>query len=72
MKFHSVFAAAAAVMLASAPAAAQAADAAGARDGEPVEGEEIGGGFLLPLVAALAVIAAIVLITDGDDEPTSP
>lgn len=72
MRFRNVLAATAAAMLASAPIAAQAAEAAGARDGTPVEGEEIGGGFIVPLIAALAVIVAVVLIADGDDEPASP
>lgn len=73
MRLRNFLAATAAVALSSAPIAAQAAETPMARESAPVKGEEIGGGFLLPLVAVLAVIVAVVLITDdGDEEPESP
>ena len=73
MKLREFLAATAAVRLVAAPVAAQAAAAEDTRTGTPVEGEGIGGGLLLPILAVLAVAAAIYLITDdSDEEPTSP
>lgn len=71
MKLREFLAATAAVSLVATPVAAQAAE--NTRTGTPVEGEGIGGGLLLPILAVLAVAAAIYLITDdSDEEPTSP
>ena len=63
--------AAAAVSLALAPVAAQAAPA---RAAAPVSAnEEIGGSpIFLPLLIALAVALGIILLSDGDDAPDSP
>jgi hypothetical protein len=72
MKLRKILAAAAAVSLTAAPVAAQAAKVEGARSSEAIEGEEVGGSFLIPLLAIIAVVAAIVLVSGGDDEPTSP
>lgn len=63
---------AAASMLVASPVIAQAqADRASAPvDGfEQLEGEN---GILIALLAAAAVIAGIIIIADGDNEPTSP
>ena len=73
MKLRNFLAATAAVALTAAPVAAQAAVADVARTGTPVEGEELGGSLLLPILAVIAVVVGIVLITDdGDEEPASP
>jgi hypothetical protein len=39
---------------------------------EKVDGSEIRGGFILPLVAIIALIIAIILLTKNDDKPHSP
>ncbi|HWK42584.1 MAG TPA: hypothetical protein VNR60_11705 [Croceibacterium sp.] len=73
MKLGNVLAATAAAALASAPAVAQAAAAPSARQGAAVEGENLGGSLLLPLLAALAAgLAIFLLVDDGDDSPASP
>jgi len=45
-----------------------------ARAGAPLEeGSELGGGFLIPLLALAAIVAGILVVVDGDDdEPVSP
>ncbi|MEO6387815.1 MAG: hypothetical protein ABIT16_09420 [Croceibacterium sp.] len=73
MKFSKFLASSAvAISLVSAPVIAQAATAT--RASSSVDGEELGGGFLLPLLAAIAVGLAIWAITSNGDEvlPTSP
>jgi sugar phosphate permease len=62
--------------LVAAPAAAQAqaAEAPAAAiepAAEEVEGSEIRGGFILPTLGIIALIAAIILLTKGDDDPVS-
>lgn len=43
------------------------------RNGENVEdANRLGGGLIVGILAAAAVIAGIIIIADGDDEPTSP
>ena len=70
MKIRSLAAAAAVLSLATAPAIAEVSYA---RTSAPVEGEnEIGGGMLLGVLAAAAIIAGIVIIADGDNKPVSP
>lgn len=67
----------AALSLAATPALAQAANPASAlsvsRESASVEGNELGGGFIIPLLALAAVILGILVVVDGDDDlPDSP
>ncbi|HEX8191473.1 MAG TPA: hypothetical protein VF552_01100 [Allosphingosinicella sp.] len=76
MRIKNILAALGSLSIAAAPAAAQAqADAAPAAALEPaaeqVEGSEIRGGFILPTLGIIALIAAIILLTNGDDDPVS-
>jgi hypothetical protein len=82
--FKGIIAAAASVALITTPtlAAAQATSAAArtaevAPAAETVEGEQLRGGWIIPLIALIAIILGICAATDicgGDDEdpPTSP
>lgn len=57
------------------PLVAQAANAPIARDASPVESAEDmagGSGIIIALLGAAAVIAAIVIAVEDEDEPTSP
>ena len=74
MRIRNAVTALAAISLVSAPVVAQAAPASveQARVGSEVEGESLRGGLLLPLAALIAAILAIILVTDGGDEPVSP
>ena len=84
MAFKALIAAAASVALMTAPtmAAAQTSAAASrttevAPAMETVDGEQLRGGFIIPLIALIAVILGLCVATDicgGDDEdlPTSP
>ena len=77
MKLTKFLAASAALSLAASPVVAQAAaEPLPSRAGsEMSEAENLGGGgFLVPLLAALAVILGILALTGGDDDdlPTSP
>jgi hypothetical protein len=79
MKLSNIVAYAAAMSLVTAPVMAQAAtqplpDRAGAQVGDA---ENLRGGFVIPLIALIAVILGLCVATDicgGDDEdlPTSP
>lgn len=80
MGFKGLIAATASVALMTAPtmAAAQAsASAARATEvapaAETVEGEQLRGGFIIPLIALIAIILGLCVATDqcggGDDEP---
>ncbi|MBL9066624.1 MAG: hypothetical protein JNN10_10075 [Sphingopyxis sp.] len=63
----------AATSMIAAPVAASAAQ--GVRAASAVEGQsELEGetSWIVIALAAVGIIAAIVLLTDGDDEPTSP
>jgi hypothetical protein len=78
MRIQSFFAAMAAASLAAAPAVATPKPAAApaaaevAPQGERVEGDQIRGGFLLPLAIIIAIILGVLLLTgDGDEEPIS-
>ena len=66
MKIRTMAAAAAALTLAAAPAVAEVSfDRASA----PVEGEsEIAGGAILGALAIAAIIAAVVIVADDNDE----
>ena len=88
MAFRGIIAAATSVALMTAPtmAAAQATSAAtaaasNAREvapaAETVDGEQLRGGFIIPLIALIAIILGLCAGTDicgGDDDdlPTSP
>jgi hypothetical protein len=53
-------------------AAAQSASVQVAPATEQAEGEELRGGFILPLVGIVAIIIVIILLTKNDDEDGSP
>ena len=83
MGFKGLIAATASVALMTAPtmAAAQASAAAArstevAPAAETVDGEQLRGGFIIPLIALIAIIlglcAADVVCGNDDDLPTSP
>ena len=85
MAFKGLIAAAASVALMTAPtmAAAQASASAAASTREvapateTVDGEQLRGGFIIPLIALIAIILGICAATDicggdDDDQPTSP
>ena len=84
MGFKGLIAATASVALIAAPtmAAAQATAAASratevATATETVEGDELRGGFIIPLIALIAIILGLCASTsicggDDDDPPTSP
>jgi hypothetical protein len=73
-----LFTAAAAAVLALTPALAAAQQAAPAPTpapaGETVQGSEIRGGFVIPLIVLLALVALIYLLTHEQEQdfPTSP
>ena len=85
MAFRGLIAAATSVALMTAPTMAlaqtsAAASASAAREVAPapetVEGEQLRGGFIIPLIALIAIIlglcAAGVICGDDDDLPSSP
>jgi Na+/H+-dicarboxylate symporter len=76
MKLSNALAAVVATSIATAPIAAQAAvaEVEQARVGSDVEGENLAGGFIIPLIALVAVVLGILAATsDSDDDlPTSP
>jgi len=78
MRFNSILAAIAAASMAAAPVVAQPKQAAApatevAPKSETVEGEQIRGGFLLPLAIIIAIIIGVLLLTrNGDEDPVSP
>jgi archaellum biogenesis protein FlaJ (TadC family) len=39
---------------------------------ETVEGEQIRGGFLLPLAIIIAIIIGVILLTKDEEDPVSP
>jgi hypothetical protein len=76
MRINSILAAVAAVSMAAAPAVAAprpvaAATAEVAPQSETVEGEQIRGGFLLPLAIIIAIILGVLLLTNDDEDPIS-
>jgi hypothetical protein len=66
--------AAVATSLVTAPVVAQAAVAEQARLSADIEGENLRGGFIIPVIALIAIILGILAAThDNDDElPHSP
>ena len=73
-------AAALAASMASTPVMAQTAQASAAplsvaaRSGAQVSGEasDLRGGFIIPLVAVVAIILGVLAATNGSDRPHSP
>lgn len=67
-----------AASMASTPVLAQTAPSASAlsvaeRSGAATsDANELRGGFIIPLIAVIAVILGILAATGGDDDPTSP
>lgn len=80
MVFKGLIAATAAVALSATPVMAAATRTAPARTAEVApaaetvtEGSELRGGFIIPLLALVAIILGILAATKkGDDRPTSP
>ena len=71
MKIRNLAAAAAALTLVAAPAVAQSAPERSAAPAE--EGSELtGSSWILAILAFAAIIGAIVIAVDGDDDPVSP
>ena len=75
MRIKNILAALGSLSLVAAPAAAQAQAAAQPAPIEPAaekaEGSELNGGYILPTLGLIALIAAIILLTKGDDDPVS-
>lgn len=78
MRFGKILAAAAALSLTASPVLAQSASAlslgSSVRAAASLEEEsDAAGGFIIPALAVIAVILAVVVIADsGSDSPTSP
>lgn len=79
MRFAKTLMAAAAMSLAVAPAMANSASKLSISSSQPArattvagESNELRGGFIIPLVALVAVILGILAATSGDSEPDSP
>ena len=77
MRINSILAAVAAVSMAAAPAVAapkpvgSPATTEVAPAGETVSGDQIRGGFLLPLAIIVAIIIGVLLLTNDDEDPIS-
>jgi hypothetical protein len=77
MRINSILAAVAAASLAAAPAVAapkpvgSRANTEVAPASETVQGEQIRGGFLLPLAIIIAIILGVLLLTNNDEKPVS-
>ncbi len=73
MVFKKVVTATCAVALMAAPTVAAAQGAPVEPASESVEGSELRGGFIIPLIAIIAIILGILAATHNDDDPpTSP
>ena len=73
MVFNKVITAAAAVAMMAAPTVAAAQSAPIEPASESVEGSELRGGFIIPLIALIAIILGILAATNDDgDPPESP
>ena len=75
MRFSSILAAVAASSLVAAPVVAApkvpAATAEVAPEAESVDGNQIRGGYLLPLAIIIAIILGVLLLTKDDEDPIS-
>ena len=59
--------------LIAAPIVAQAAPVSHARTSAPLKGEQLRGGMLIPLIAAIAIIVGVILIArHKNNTPHSP
>ena len=75
MRIKSILAAMAAASMAAAPVVAQPRPAAEvAPQSETVDGEQLRGGFIIPLAIIIAILIGVLLLTkNSDDEsPVSP
>jgi hypothetical protein len=74
MKIKQALAALIATSMVTAPVVAQAAAAQDARIASPVDdAENLRGGFVIPLIAVIAILLGILAATSGgDDLPHSP
>ena len=73
MRIKNILAAVAAASMAAAPVVAQPRPAAEvAPQSETVEGEQVRGGFLLPLAIIIAIIIGVILLTKDEEDPVSP
>ena len=72
MRLRTILAAVAATSLTLAPVMAEAATAP--RNSADLKGEELRGGFIIPILALIAVILGILALTSDDNEslPHSP
>jgi hypothetical protein len=71
--FKKVVTAASALALMAAPTVAAAQSAPVEPAGETVEGSELRGGFIIPLIAIVAIILGILAaMHDDEDPPHSP
>jgi len=72
--FKGIIAATASVALMAAPtmAAAQTAATEVAPAGENVSGSELRGGFIIPLIALIAIILGIIAATRGNNDGDLP
>ncbi len=77
MRINSILAAVAAASLAAAPTVAAPKPVGApvtseiAPAAETVEGEQIRGGYLLPLAIIIAIIIGVLLLTNDDEDPIS-
>jgi hypothetical protein len=77
MRINSILAAVAAASLAAAPAVAapkpvgSAANVEVAPASETASGDQIRGGYLLPLAIIIAIILGVLLLTNNDEAPIS-
>ena len=76
MRINSILAVVAAISMAAAPAVAApkpagSAAAEVAPASETVQGEQIRGGYLLPLAIIIAIILGVLLLTNDDEDPIS-
>lgn len=68
MAFRKIITAASAVALVAAPTVAMAQTQLEPAS-EQVEGSELRGGFIIPLIAIVAIILGILAATHSDDDP---
>ncbi|HEY0312473.1 MAG TPA: hypothetical protein VGC56_08255 [Allosphingosinicella sp.] len=76
MGFKGIIAATASVALIAAPTMAAAQTSAAATEvapsGESVSGSELRGGFIIPLIALIAIILGIIAATRGNNDGDLP
>ena len=76
MGFKGIIAATASVALMAAPTMAAAQTSAAATEvapaGENVQGSELRGGFIIPIIALIAIILGIIAATRGNNDGDLP